>query len=74
LIDLCLPDGDGLELARQLRRQHPDLTLILMTAYPLRLREHPERAGVFARVLIKPLDLTELRQAVESCIPEVMNG
>src|SRR5205814_4929330 len=39
LLDLCLPHGDGIELARLLRQQHPDLILILMTAYPLRLRE-----------------------------------
>jgi hypothetical protein len=37
-----------------------------MTAYPLRLREHPELAADFARVLTKPLDLAELRRAVEA--------
>lgn len=64
LLDLCLPDGDGIELARQLRAEQPDLTLILMTAYPLRLREQPELGDAFARVLTKPLDLAELREAV----------
>jgi CheY-like chemotaxis protein len=71
LLDLCLPDADGLELARQLRQEHPDLILILMTAYPLRLREHPELIGAFTRVMIKPLDLADLRQAVESSLTEV---
>jgi CheY-like chemotaxis protein len=71
LLDLCLPDGDGIELARLLRHEHPDLILILMTAYPLRLREHPELTEIFSRVLIKPLDLTELRQAIESSAAEV---
>jgi CheY-like chemotaxis protein len=74
LLDLCLPDSDGIELARQLRQEHPDLTLILMTAYPLRLREHPELTSAFARVLIKPLDLAELRQAVESSLGELVNA
>src|ERR1700736_3571581 len=35
LLDLCLPDGDGVELARKLQAEYPDLPLILMTAYPL---------------------------------------
>lgn len=68
LLDLCLPDGDGIELANRLRAEHPDLVLILMTAYPLRLREHPELGGPFARVLTKPLDLAELRGAVDECL------
>ena len=70
LIDLCLPDGDGLDLARQLREKHPNLPLILMTAYPVRLREQPELAEQFTRVLIKPLNLQELRQAVDAALGE----
>jgi membrane fusion protein, heavy metal efflux system len=70
LVDLCLPDGDGLDLARQLREKHPDLPLILMTAYPVRLREQPELAEQFTRVLIKPLNLQELRQAVDAALGE----
>ena len=73
LLDLCLPDGNGLELARQLRQEHPDLVLILMTAYPLRLREHPELIGAFCRVLMKPLDLADLRRAIESSLAEVVS-
>ena len=68
LIDLCLPDEDGLGLARHLRAEHPDLVLVLMTAYPLRLRDHPELGGAFARVLTKPLDLTELREAIDASL------
>jgi CheY-like chemotaxis protein len=74
LLDLCLPHGDGIELARLLRHEHPDLILILMTAYPLRLREHPELTEIFCRVLIKPLDLADLRQAVESSLAETVNA
>ncbi len=64
LLDLCLPDGDGVQLAAQLRALSPDLVLILMTAYPLRLRDHPELAHEFAQVLTKPLDLAELRRVI----------
>jgi cobalt-zinc-cadmium efflux system membrane fusion protein len=68
LLDLRLPDGDGVELARKLEEQGGRFPLILMTAYPLRLREHPEAARDFARVLTKPLDLRELRQAVDAAL------
>jgi DNA-binding response OmpR family regulator len=74
LLDLCLPDGDGMELARQLQAANGDLVLLLMTAYPLRLRDDPTGAALFERVLTKPLNLQELRQVVasavgQSCVP-----
>src|SRR5260370_40207506 len=47
-----------------------DVRLILMTAYPLRLRDHPEMAGHFTRILTKPLNLQELRQAVDASMDE----
>jgi len=74
LLDLCLPDGDGVELARQLQAVNGDLVLLLMTAYPLRLRDDSAGAALFERVLTKPLNLQELRQAVAAalggtCVP-----
>jgi CheY-like chemotaxis protein len=68
LVDLCLPVTDGVELARQLRKEHPGIHLILMTAYPLRLRDQPRLAKEFNQVLTKPLDLADLRQAVDSTL------
>jgi cobalt-zinc-cadmium efflux system membrane fusion protein len=68
LLDLCLPDQDGIELAQKLRSDNPGLPLILMTAYPLQLRDHPERMADFACVLTKPLNVQELRQAVEAAL------
>jgi cobalt-zinc-cadmium efflux system membrane fusion protein len=68
LLDLRLPDGDGVELARRLADEGGRFPLVLMTAYPLRLRDHPEMAADFARVLTKPLNLQELRQAVDAAL------
>ncbi len=68
LIDLRLPDGDGVEVAQQLANQIGSFPLILMTAYPLRLRDQPELARGFKHVLTKPLNLDELRQAIESSL------
>src|SRR5262249_43492292 len=50
------------------RGQVPNLPLILMTAYPLSLRDQPERTEGFDRVLTKPLNLQELRHAVDAAL------
>jgi cobalt-zinc-cadmium efflux system membrane fusion protein len=68
LFDLCLPDGDGVELAKEIQESGSTMPLILMTAYPLRLREQPNLAQKFTRVLPKPVNLQELREAVESAL------
>jgi DNA-binding response OmpR family regulator len=68
LLDLCLPDGDGIQLANTLRAQHPGLPLILMTAYPVRLRDNAEAIQRFVRVLTKPLNVRELRQTVATSL------
>jgi cobalt-zinc-cadmium efflux system membrane fusion protein len=68
LIDLCYPDGDGAELARDLHARCADLPVILMTAYPLRLRERPELARAFHHILNKPINLDELRRALGAAL------
>jgi cobalt-zinc-cadmium efflux system membrane fusion protein len=70
LLDLRLPDGDGVELARKLTAEGCQFPVILMTAYPLRLRDQPELASQFARVLTKPLNLQELRQSIDTALAE----
>jgi len=66
VLDLCLPDGDGVHLAQQLRTRLGELPLILMTAYPLGLRDEPESGRIFAYILTKPLNLRELRVALKT--------
>ncbi len=68
LFDLSLPDGDGMDLAHQLQEQGVLFPVILMTAYPLRLRENPDLTASFTHVLTKPLNLQEVRQAIESAL------
>ncbi len=34
VLDVRLPDGDGVELCRELRRTHPDLACLLLTSAP----------------------------------------
>jgi DNA-binding response OmpR family regulator len=69
LLDLNLPDGDGVELATTLQTLRPGLPAVLMTGCPFRFRPHGP-AGPFTRVLTKPLDLTGLREAVRTALTE----
>jgi cobalt-zinc-cadmium efflux system membrane fusion protein len=68
LIDLGLPDGDGVELARRLVQEVGALPLILMTASPLRLRDEPELTQGFAHVLTKPFNYEDLRQVLKRAL------
>lgn len=62
LVDIGLPDMDGYELGRQLRRcdNSPPLVLVAVTGYGLPAdRERSASAG-FDRHLVKPIDLAAL--------------
>ena len=70
LIDLHLLDGNGVDLAGELRVRYPNLPMLLMTACPFRLQERPDGARYFRQVLSKPLDLTLLRAAIAAALNE----
>ncbi|MBI2216205.1 MAG: sigma-54-dependent Fis family transcriptional regulator [Candidatus Rokubacteria bacterium] len=70
VVDLRLPDGDGLELTRELRARHPLAQVLVITAYGSvrKAMEATKSAGAFY-VLEKPFDPDEvvglLRKALE---------
>lgn len=71
IADLKLCRESGLPLLGELRRRDPRLPLILLSAAP-DAASYLEalRLGVF-EYLLKPLDLTELRQVVERALRPV---
>jgi two-component system response regulator FixJ len=64
LLDLRLPDMHGLEVQRRLTQTHPDLRVVIITAYgdDLLRREALDEGAV--AVLAKPFDDQSLRQAI----------
>lgn len=70
LLDVRLPDGDGLATAREILARHPERPLLLMTAFATpELAAEASRAGV--RCFIdKPFDM----DAVARIVGEALRG
>lgn len=70
LLDIRLPDGDGLELLPQLRAEVPTARMIVMTAHGNeRIAVDAMKAGAF-EYLTKPVDLDELKLVVDRAIDQ----
>jgi CheY-like chemotaxis protein len=70
LIDLHLPDGDGVEVAGELQVRYPDLPMLLMTGCPFLLRERADGVKYFRQVLQKPLELQQLKEVISTTLNE----
>ncbi|MBC8071595.1 MAG: response regulator, partial [Deltaproteobacteria bacterium] len=71
LLDLGLPDIDGLEVARHMRATAPGVHLIAITGYgDDRIRSKVRDSG-FADHLLKPVDLDALRRSLEKVVARV---
>ena len=66
IVDLMLPDGDGLALTRELKQRDPAIEVIVITAYGSvrKAMEATKGAGAF-HVLEKPFDPDELLGLLE---------
>ncbi len=56
LLDLALPDGNGFEVARAIRAQDRDVTLIALTGFGDEETHHRVKEAGFAARLLKPVD------------------
>ena len=64
MTDISLPDGSGLDIAREALRQNPNLPVIVCSGYDL---ESATRSlGPNAHALKKPFDFDELEALVEN--------
>ena len=63
MTDINLPDGSGLDVAREALRQNPGLPVIVCSGHDL--RDVARSLGPTAHALRKPVDLDELEALVE---------
>ena len=68
ILDWGLRDGKSGELAKNLARRYPGLPLIAMSGYPLRVQDIPASPASPVRVLTKPVDVKDLRSAVNQTL------
>jgi len=66
VLDMRLPDTDGIELLRRIRQLHPNLPVVVTTAY---LSIEPQLQVLdlqYSGYLVKPFDLDDLGTAIEA--------
>ena len=70
VVDVKMPEMDGLELLRRMRRDHPDVAVILLTGHAsVELGVQGMELGAF-EYLMKPVELDELLDTVRRAAPE----
>jgi excisionase family DNA binding protein len=62
LLDIVMPNLNGLELADRIRKMHRDIKIIIMTGYPEILTE--DERGNFLDYMTKPVDVRKLHDTV----------
>jgi DNA-binding NtrC family response regulator len=68
LLDVRLPDGDGLATAREILARHPERPLLLMTAFATpELAVEATKAGV-RRCIDKPFDMDAVARIVAEAL------
>ena len=69
LVDLLMPDGDGMELVHELRAANPELKIIVCSSDKQRARIHQADAAG-AIFIPKPLRADGLQAALSETFPE----
>jgi len=74
VLDIRLPDGDGIDVLRQVRALAPEARVIMMSAHaPLEVFERALRLGAFG-VVAKPFPLMEMEAHVARALSSAPEG
>lgn len=70
LLDIRLPDGDGLELLQEIKRRQPDLQVVMLTGHgTLESAIEAMKAGAYD-YLTKPCNLSELEITLQKALEQ----
>lgn len=73
LLDVKLPDVDGLELANLIRQQYPKIKIIIISGYYYCDTEAIQQGlakGLFDGFIGKPFNIPEVRAEIEKLFPQ----
>lgn len=68
LTDINMPQITGLELLIWVKKHHPLMQVLLMTAYPVDAIEHLALAGGALKILAKPFTAVEMSRQIRLCL------
>ena len=74
IIDWCLPDMNGIEVARQIRRLGDDTPIIILTAYDWTDIESEAKAASVTAFCAKPIFLSDLRESLLTALGHQRDG
>lgn len=63
LLDMKMPEMNGIEVLQEIKRSYPELKVIMMTAYSTQVEEALQMGAI--KVLSKPLDMAQLLDLLE---------
>lgn len=66
VLDMRLPDADGVDVLQQMRAEHPDLPVVITTAYTSMEPLVSVLGMGHSGFLVKPFDLKELQAAIDA--------
>ena len=68
LVDLRMPDMDGIAVAQRLRRTQPDLGVVLWSGAPMDAETAPHVAALRGEFLLKPASMASMETALKRCV------
>jgi PAS domain S-box-containing protein len=71
--DLSMPEMDGWEVAREIRRRWPEVSIALVTGYGKGTEPPSGEKSLIDAVIGKPFDFAEVREAIAQVSKEEMN-
>ena len=68
LSDIRMPTMDGIEMAKQMAKNFPNLKILLMTGYAEQRERARDLSAIIVDVVQKPFTLAEIRTAVAKAL------
>ena len=70
VVDLMMPNMDGLSLYREMKKLSPEIVAILSTAYPGHPRTEESQAAGIWRIVPKPVDVACLLELIDEALKQ----